>query len=470
MITRAWQFAKQLRLPSRWRPELVCLVALAFATRLWSLYKPNSVVFDEVYFKAFAAHYLDGRYYFDIHPPLGKLLLAGFAHLLNLSANNLLTATAVGLRLLPALAGILLVPLVWGILRRLGASRPFAFLGAAAILFDNALLVESRFILMDSMLLLFGLGALYFYLVARDSAGRLRWLWLSLAATSAGAAASIKWTGLSALGLIGLVWLGDQFGRKASWIRRLVELKILILIPILVYLATFWLHFQLLPRSGDGDAFMKPQFQATLVGSPYYDPTTHLSFWTKFIQLNQEMYRANQTLTATHPYGSHWYSWPLEIRPIYYWQGDTLATGRQGNIYLLGNPAVWWGVWAAIITGLAYAWLKRRRLRTLTVTGLSLTAIAYAINLIPFMAVTRVMFLYHYFFSFIFSLIFAVLLWNDLATSHDQNQLAKPSHRHLYGAVLVLLLLGFLFFAPLSYGIPLTPDSLQHHIWLPSWR
>jgi dolichyl-phosphate-mannose-protein mannosyltransferase len=454
----------------RWRPELIGLIVAAFATRIWTLFSPNAVVFDEVYFKAFAAHYLDGHYYFDIHPPLGKLILAGYAHLSGLTPDAMLNGTAVGLRLVPAVAGLLLVPLVWGILRRLGASRPFAFLGGLLILLDNALLVESRFILMDSMLLLFGLGGIYFYLVARDTTTRRRWLWLTLAAISAGAAMSIKWTGLSSLAIIGLVWLWDQPGRKARRLHRLSELALFAIIPLIIYLGSFWLHFKLLPLSGDGDAFMLPRFQATLIGNSHYDPTAHLDFIDKFAQLNYDMYQANQTLTATHPYGSHWYTWPLEQRPVYYWQGDVLSDGRQGNIYLLGNPVIWWGVWIAIITGILYAIIKRRRLRAVTVAGLAVTGTAYLINFVPFMAVSRVMFLYHYFFSFIFSLMCAVLLWNDLASDQRHHQLTSPDSRRIYALIVLLIMAGFLFFAPLTYGIPLTPTSLQTHMWLPSWR
>ncbi|MDB5178941.1 MAG: C-terminal four region of protein-O-mannosyltransferase [Patescibacteria group bacterium] len=457
--------------PKRWHPELIVLILAAALTRVWNLFSPNAVVFDETYFKSFAAHYLNGHYYFDIHPPLGKLMLAGLAHLQGLAPSAMISGTAVTLRWLPAVAGILLVPLVWGILRRLGATRAFAFLGAALILLDNALTVESRFILMDSTLLLCGLGALYLYLRARTAGPNHRWLWLGLAALSAGAAISIKWTGLTALALIGLLWLWDQPSREAaSWPRRLGELAVLAFIPTLVYLSVFWAHFQLLPRSGDGDAFMTPQFQSTLIGNAGYDPHTHLPFITKFIQLNQEMYRANQTLTATHPYGSRWYTWPLEGRPIYYWQGDTRAGGRQGNIYLLGNPAVWWGVWIAILAGLVYAYLGRRRLRPATMAALAVAATAYFLNFLPFVAVARVMFLYHYFFSFIFSLIFAVMLWNDLATTKKGRQLIHLRQRQIYGAVIVLITLGFIFFAPLTYGSPLTPNGLQARMWLHSWR
>lgn len=454
----------------RWRPELIALIVAALITRLWNLFQPNAVVFDEVYFKAFAAHYLDGHYYFDIHPPLVKLLLALYAHVLGLAPSAMLDGTAVGLRVLPAIAGAMLVPLMWGILRRLGASRPFAFLGALLILLDNALLVESRFILMDSLLLLFGLGAVYFYLVFRDTKSRWRWAWLTLSALSAGAAASTKWTGLGCLAVVGLVWLWDQKGRHVTWRTRLGEFAILALVPLAVYLSVFFIHFQLLPQSGDGDAFMSNRFQATLKDSPYYDPKVHLSFFEKFIMLNQEMFHANQTLTATHPYGSRWYTWPLEQRPIYYWEGTALPDGKQGNIYLLGNPIIWWGIWVGLFTGLSYLWITNRKLRPGTIAALAIAGAAYFINLLPFVAVTRVMFLYHYFFSFVFSLIFMVMLWDDLARDQHGHPLKPRYSRAGFAAVCLVALAGFIYFLPISYGWPLSPAGLKAHMWLQTWR
>jgi dolichyl-phosphate-mannose-protein mannosyltransferase len=456
--------------PKRWHPELIALIVAAFATRLWSLFTPNAVVFDEVYFKAFAAHYLDGKYYFDIHPPLGKLLLSGLAYLQHLTPGAMLNDPVTVLRVLPAAAGILIVPLMWGILRRLGASRPFAFLGAFLLLFDNAILVESRFILMDSMLILFGLAGIYFYLLARDSKTNLRWALLALAAVSAGASASIKWTGLNSLAIILLLWLWDQPHSRASWYKRLGELALLALVPIVIYISVFFVHFQLLPSSGDGDAFMSPHFQSTLVGNPNYTTDAHMSFMDKFIELNHEMYQANQTLTATHPYGSHWYTWPLEQRPIYYWQGETLPNGSEGNIYMLGNPAIWWGLWIAILGGLSYLWVTGHKLRPRTISALAIAVAAYFINLMPFVAVARVMFLYHYFFSLFFSIIFVVMLWNDLATNQHGRQFTNRRQLTTYGVVLGLIFICFLFFSPLTYGTPLSPQGLEARMWLHSWR
>ena len=461
------------KLLSRVRPELIVLILAAAATRLWNLFTPSAVIFDEVYFKEFAGHYLDHHYFFDIHPPLVKLLMAGWSFLLNIPAVDLVTKTTptVWLRVLPAVAGILIIPVFWALLRRFGASRAFAFLGAFALVVENALIVESRIIVMDSLLLLFGLSSIYFYLVARRSPSRWYWLWLALAAVAGGAALSTKWTGVTALGLVGLMWLADLRYRRSSFPRALASLAILVIVPLSIYTGAFWVHFKLLPQSGEGDAYMTPNFKATLKGSSYYDPSVNMTFLDKFVELNKYMYTYNQGKELTHPYGSRWYTWPLELRPIYYWQGQTGDDGRQGNIYLLGNPAVWWGVLIAAIAGLAHARIRRIKLRPTTIAALSLLAVAYLVNFLPFVGVPRVMFLYHYFFSFIFSLAFVVLLWNDLSADRDgKHQLENKASRTVYAGILLIMFLTFVYFAPLTYGSLLNPSQLSGHMWLRSWR
>lgn len=197
-------------------PEIYLLTIASLGFHLWGLYYPKAVVFDEVYFKNFAGYYLKGQFFFDIHPPLAKLIFAAFAKISGISADALLNTPVVGLRIVPALAGVIIVPLVWGILRKLGARREFAFIGAFAVVFDNALLVESRFILTDSLLLMFGLAALYAYLVYRKSNSKYRWVLFIFSVTSAGAALSIKWTGFTVLLLILMMWAWDLLAPKKS--------------------------------------------------------------------------------------------------------------------------------------------------------------------------------------------------------------------------------------------------------------
>src|SRR3954447_6188728 len=137
------------RFASLWRPlpaELWLLWGLAALTRLPRLGLPPDTVFDEVYFKQFAGAYFTHKYYFDIHPPLGKLLLAGWAKLIGVNPGSITTPPATGLRWFVALAGILVVPLVYGIVRRLSGSRLAAGLAGLVVALDGALIVESRFI------------------------------------------------------------------------------------------------------------------------------------------------------------------------------------------------------------------------------------------------------------------------------------------------------------------------------------
>lgn len=463
----------------RIRPELIILTILAFATRLWQLFQPASVVFDEVYFKVFAGDYFTHAYYFDIHPPLGKLLLAGWAWLLHLNPAALVDTAqpSVALRLLPAIAGALIVPVFYWLLLELRASRLTACMGAALLVVENALIVESRFILVDSLLILFGLTALACGLAARRyPQGSRRLLWLLAASLLAGAATSVKWTGLPALGLIGLAWLWDQARhyrlKHPAW--SLAEGLILITLPALVYLSVFFIHFQLLNRSGQGDAFMSTRFQATLKGSAYHNAGTHMPFIEKFVELNQEMQSSEDSLKhATHPYGSRWYSWPIMIRDVYYWQGPELADGRQGNIYLLGNPLIWWGILLSIPLCLVVLTGRIRHIIRPYRFSLALLVIGYAANFLPFIGIVRVMFLYHYFFALIYSLALALLLLQIVLEQFAGLQSGArhaQTRRIVYGTILAAAVASFIYFAPLTYGLPLSPASLQAHMWLKTWR
>jgi dolichyl-phosphate-mannose--protein O-mannosyl transferase len=103
-----------------------------------------------------------------------------------------------------------------------------------------------------------------------------------------------------------------------------------------------------------------------------------------------------------------------------------------------------------------------------------LLGVAWLANYLPFVLIKRPMFLYHYFFSFIFSLA-AVSIGLGLLAGWMTDSKAVwqfPSRRSavLYWGTIVVVLAGFVFFAPLSYGLPLTDGGFADRIWLDSWR
>ena len=434
------------------RSELFVLAALALLTRCWGLFSPRIVIWDEVHFERFTAAYFSGRYYVDVHPPLGKLLLAGAARLLGVSGAALAAnqSTPV-LRILPAIAGALIIPVVYLILCELGAGRRVATLGGAMLLLDNALLVESRLILMDSMLALFGLTAVWLYLASRPRSGSTRWAFLVSAATMAGMAASIKWTGLSALGLILLAWCAESVVRRRRMPVLMREAVLFALVPLAIYAGSFAVHFALLGRS-----------EPVRGASP--------TFARSFIELNRTMKAINIAwATDTNSGASPWYTWPIAKHSLGLWTSPP-AQEPLHWIVLFANPIVWWGVFIGMLVTGAAVMFRRAELARYRLALLFLVS-GYALNFLPFAFIARPMYLYHYFFALIFSTMIAAIGIGALAgwTEPATERLWCFSTRRsvtFYVGILVLASATFVYLAPLSYGWPLSAAGLAHRRWV----
>ncbi len=442
------------------------LLALSLAVHFAYFGHPAETVFDEVHFGKFVSGYYTGQYYFDIHPPLGKLMIAGFAKLFDFKPEFSFAEIGekfpdkhyLALRFLPSVAGTLLPLVIYLLALELGFSIEAAFTGGILIILENALLVQSRFILMDAFLLLFGFTTLLFYFKyssAEDSRSKLKWG--ILMAVFGGLAASIKWTGLTFIAIpciIEAIKAAPLFNLK-----RALKMLLFLGLSFAVYFSFFVIHLHLLNKTGTGDAFMSQGFQKTLEGNANQnDPRLETpSLFKKFTELNAEMYRSNKGLTATHPYSSLWYTWPLMTRPIYYWVRD------NAKIYLLGNPIIWWGSTIAIfclvifliaeLLGLNTKYLIRNTTSWFLLGG-------WLFNLLPFIGITRAMFLYHYFTG----LIFAILTLTYIIDKTSKNAKA------IFIGLIICSVSAFIYFAPLTYGLKLTDKQYDQRVWLQSWR
>lgn len=418
---------------------LAGLLVAALVSRFLWFGHPHSAAIDEVYFAEYLSSYLTGTFYFDTHPPLARLLVAGFYALaggkpvpfgtpwnLEFPDDDYLL-----LRFLPGLVGSLLPLLGYGLFYRLFRRRRLAVLGAGLLLLDNALLVQSRFLFFDVFLLAFGFGSLFCYLLHRERGG---WRWLLGSAALAGAAISVKWVALPFVLLpVFLDYLAFMRGERR--LRGVAKTGVVMLAGgALVYVLVFAVHFQLLPRSGPGNVYVSPAFQQTLEDSPFKARTDipPLSFFGRFAELNREMYLANLRMSG-HPFSSHWYEWPLDEKALGYWQrGET-------SIQLKGNPLLWWSGSAAVAL-LALALLLHPPLWRDRVASLAL--LGYLANWLPFALIDRVMFIHHYLPALVFSLI--ALTW--LVSRVPLLARHAPWLLLPYAA-------GFVLLAPMSYGL-----------------
>jgi len=432
----------------------VVLLILVFLTRFLFLSYPTEVVFDEVHFGKFVSAYFTHQYYFDIHPPLGKMMIAGFANIFGYKGG--FDFSQIGetfnaeslfiLRFLPAFFGSLFVILIYGIILSLGFSRKAAFLGGFLVLFDNSFLVQSKFILVDIFLLFFGFASLYFFVLAEKSSKKQISFYI-VSAIFAGLSFSVKWTGLSFLGIIlFFIFLNSLKQFKIKVFSQ--KMIIFTLFPFLVYISVFAVHFGLLKNSGPGDAFMSPSFQKTISGNKISGDIKPLPFWGKFIELNEAMYKYNAGIKASHPDASKWYEWPLMKKPVWYWVKN--LGGKTANIYLLGNSLIWIGVFIAVLASLLIIFFKRFRKKLSPL--IYFLIFGYFLNLLPYVPVSRVTFLYHYLPSLTFGILILVVLYEKLL---------KNLPFSLYLGFLICVLILFLFLSPLSYGFPTSLQTYQ---------
>lgn len=183
------------------------------------------------------------------------------------------------MRMLPATLGIATVPLAYLTLRGLDCRATTALLGALFVIFDNALITQSRLILLDSPLVFFTALTVFIWVGfcnedKHEPFTDSWWGWLVFTGLSLGAVASSKWVGLFTIATVGFgtirqLWtlLGDLRVSPRLWIKHFYARAIcLILVPIIFYMVMFEIHFLILENSGEGDGFMSAEFQHTLGG------------------------------------------------------------------------------------------------------------------------------------------------------------------------------------------------------------
>ena len=460
------------------------LIVLGLMTRFIFISTPAQVVFDEVHFGKFVSSYFSGNYYFDIHPPLGKMIIAAGAWFGGygdyVAQNGVFSFKDIGgdygsapylwFRFLPALAGSLIPLVVFLFMFEFGAGKLASFLTGLLLIFENSLLVESRLILMDAFLILFGFLGLYFFFKARND--DYPFPLIALSGLLLALSVSIKWTGLGFWGACGLIFAYDLIYPTALKLRGIspaesikdfVSLRwryfingliFLVIIPLLAYFAVFQIHFALLPNcpakgEGNGCDFMSKEFR-----------DNQLNPWQEFSELNQKMWSYNRGISASHEYGSKALGWPLMVRSVYYWVNDSGA-----RIYMIGNPVNWFlGLFG--ILGIWFVPLSREKK---IIIGL-----LYLANFLPFILVERVLFLYHYLFALIISLVAFSFVFSAIggsAPGGDEvvKSFSSRSKVFVVSCLLSVVSSAFLFFAPLSYGLPLTDQEFRERQWSSLW-
>ena len=443
---------------------ITCLFFIFILNASFHFYRlnyPSQPIWDEVHFATYASDYVKNKAFFDIHPPLGKLIFAAALKLSGqkidnpdfitfeysrLPSGNINVKSSkpisdygsfpyVWLRSVSVIFGLLLPFVFYLFLRRINLNPLSAILGAFFITFENALLLDTRLILLNGMFLVFGLAALTLFFDQKRS-GFMAGLFFGLAL-------SVKLTAVVFLGpLILDYFLAQDKKEKRQKILRFLSIG-------------FVFCFILIVASGFIFSFDK---RIDLLKTVYLLDDKLLQIADKnvlekfLIITTIENFNAIANYVTGSPAidESPWYLWPLMQKPLILFENS----GKQ--IILTGNVFLWFSGTLAVLLGIFIMFKKLAgNLRSSLARDRTLILLlsGYFFALSPFIVfVQRSTFLYHYFPSLLFALGLVAYLIQKFTGFNKITDLNKKQVIILT-LILLLTLGGFISSLKFVYGL-----------------
>jgi dolichyl-phosphate-mannose--protein O-mannosyl transferase len=392
------------------------------------------MIFDEIYHARTAYEHLNSMPVYEwTHPPLGKLLISTGILLFGMNP--------FGWRIAGALFGVAMIPLMYMFGLKVFRRSFYAFCCSFLIMFDFMHFGLSRIATVDIYAAFFIILMYYFiyqYCI-RPTTKHLFFCGLFF-----GIGAACKWITLYAAGGIALLIVFTQYRLyrqssgnpqllKTSMVRTFFNcISFFIVIPAIIYCLSYLPYF-FVPNA-QNDIGLIWRYQSSIF-----------------------KYHSQYVLNATHPYSSEWLEWPLFIKPLVTYAGESPSTGISSTMAILGNPAIWWAGIAAVFAAIASAWKKKD-------IQMSVVFVAVAFQYLPWAFVPRITFIYHFFSSVPFIIFCIVYCIKTLTDSFPKAVYAA------WGYLAVVFALFVMFFPVLS-GLEVSRDYVNNWLhWVDGWN
>ncbi len=414
---------------------------------------------------------------FVVHPPFGKILIAGGEWAFGL--------TPFGWRFAVAVAGSLAILILARVARRMTRSTLLGCVAGLLLALDGLEFVMSRTALLDIFVMLWVLAAFGCLVIDRDrTRARLAeaaargetspprpWVrWLRLAAgVCLGLACASKWNGIwyvPAFFALTLAWdigarraagLSGRRGAGAALRDAGAGLVTFAVVPLLTYLAT-WTGW--LATSSGYDRQWAAQHG---IHTPVISPLVSL------FEYHKAMLAFNTGLTTHHPYESKPWTWLLISRPVSYFWCPTTGThavcsgGRAQEVLAIGTPAIWWTSVITLLVCLGW-WLARRDWRAGAVL------LGVAAGWLPwFLFADRTQF-YFYAVAFVPFLVLSITLCLGLVIGPARaSALRRTTGAAVAGAYLLAVLLDFVYLYPILSAQVIPYSQWLARMWYHGW-
>lgn len=274
-----------------WLLVFSLILILSISTRFYKIEEPDHICWDETHFGKMGSWYINRTFFFDVHPPLGKMLIGLSGYLTGYDGkfafdkpgDKYENTSYLGMRLFCSTLGASIAPMTFVSVDEMTGSVSAAAFASILIVFDVGLITLSQYILLDPILLCFMVGS--FMGAVKVSSKKTPefslkwWLWLTFTGIMLACSISVKFVGLFIVLLVGLMtvsdlWdiLGDLSKPVSHTLKNLLSRAVcLIFLPIILYIAFFYVHLRVLNRSGNGDGFYSSAFQSQLIGNSLHN-------------------------------------------------------------------------------------------------------------------------------------------------------------------------------------------------------
>jgi dolichyl-phosphate-mannose--protein O-mannosyl transferase len=172
----------------------------------------------------------------------------------------------------------------------------------------------------------------------------------------------------------------------------------------------------------------------------------------EFVNLQQTILNFHETLRARHAYQSSAWQWLVMRRPVAF---HYVGTPKSSEVLDMGNIVTWY---AALVAG---GWLIVRSFKSWRPERF--VATAWAVQYLPWLLVTRPLFLFYMTPIVPFMMIG---LAAGLTRLYDAGRLER-------GLVVAFLVLGvgvmLWFFYPILAAVPIPYDLWHSRMWFPTW-
>ncbi len=464
------------------------IVFLGYFTFLHNYTEPSKSYWDESYHITAAQKYLNGVFFMEQHPPLGKLIIAAGEKMIGSNSDEVNSALINGettkdveveldlrgYRFFPSLLALITTILLFFIFLKTTKNEITAALLSFLFIFDTAIPVVSSAALLESPLLFFiALTILAFLHLLDCKKINSELVLLSILFGTAIACATLtKLTGLFLILLLPILFFKNWSKIKLN----LVSIGVSCISVLIFILAAWHVHFLLTKNvnselSKDGFYNAKGYYREILEkDEPFpfkYYPYMILDNYIYAFEYNKGV--PGLDLCKPVEAGSPWFYWPTGARPITFLSEKIdEETGRY--MMFMPNPVVWWLGGISVFIALSYficSFLFKIKLKERFLIGTFLAlyfGYLFGVSLIP-----RVMYLTHYLPPLIISFVLLALVLNEL----KQIGSIKINNDRKYLLILVIALTIFLshqYFRPLTTLEPMTKPQVQRRAFLSLWE